>query len=107
MARNREICRLTTLSAEGLGLLAIDFFAACGTAISSASSKIICRQKIELTQSRPKLCNYCSKNDFINNKQLTPASWSSGNAFVSGAGGLRFKSQAGQIGHSVANSSPH
>ena len=32
--------------------------------------------------------------------------WSSGNAFVSGAGGLRFKSQAGQIGHSVANGSP-
>ena len=30
------------------------------------------------------------------------ASWSSGNAFVSGAGGLRFKSRAGQIGHSVA-----
>ena len=35
-----------------------------------------------------------------------PASWSSGNAFVSGAGGLRFKSRAGQIGHSVADSSP-
>ena len=31
------------------------------------------------------------------------ASWSSGNAFVSGAGGLRFKSRAGQIEHSVAN----
>ena len=28
------------------------------------------------------------------------------NAFVSGARGLRFKSRAGQIGHSVANSSP-
>ena len=26
-----------------------------------------------------------------------PASWSSGNAFVPGAKGLRFKSQAGQI----------
>ena len=34
------------------------------------------------------------------------ASWSSGNAFVSGAGGLRFKSRAGQIGHSVADGSP-
>ena len=34
------------------------------------------------------------------------ASWSSGNAFVSGAGGLRFKSRAGQIGHSVSNGSP-
>ena len=32
-------------------------------------------------------------------------SWSSGNAFVSGAEGLRFKSRAGQIGHSVANGS--
>ena len=28
------------------------------------------------------------------------------NVFVSGAGGLRFKSRAGQIGHSVANGSP-
>ena len=37
---------------------------------------------------------------------ITPASWSSGNAFVSGAGGLRFKSRAGQIKHSVANGSP-
>ena len=35
-----------------------------------------------------------------------PASLSSGNTFVSGAGGLRFKSRAGQIGHSVANGSP-
>ena len=34
------------------------------------------------------------------------ASWSSGNAFVSGAGGLRFKSRAGQIGRSVAIGSP-
>ena len=32
--------------------------------------------------------------------------WSSGCAFVSGAGGLRFKSLAGQIGHSLANGSP-
>ena len=31
-----------------------------------------------------------------------PACWSSGNAFISGAGGLRFKPQAGQIGQSVA-----
>ena len=36
----------------------------------------------------------------------SPASWSSGNAFVSGAGGPRFKFRAGQIGHSVANGSP-
>ena len=55
VARNREICQLTTLSAEGLGLLATDFFAACGIAISSASIEDICWQKIELTQSRPKL----------------------------------------------------
>ena len=34
------------------------------------------------------------------------ASQSSGNAFVSGAGGLRLKSRAGQSGHSVANGSP-
>ena len=33
------------------------------------------------------------------------ASWSSGNAFVSWAGGLRSKSRAGQIGHSVAKGS--
>ena len=65
VARNREICRLTILSAEGLGLLAIEFFAACSTAILSASSRDvldipgfveeICWQKIELTQSWPKL----------------------------------------------------
>ena len=30
----------------------------------------------------------------------------SGNAFISGAGGLWFKSRAAQIGHSVANCSP-
>ena len=30
----------------------------------------------------------------------------SGNAFVSGAGGLRFKSRVGQVGHSVAYGSP-
>ena len=35
----------------------------------------------------------------------TPVGWSSGNAFVSGAGDLRFKSWACQIGHSVANGS--
>ena len=33
-------------------------------------------------------------------------SWSSSNAFVSGAGGLRFKSRAGQITHNVVNGSP-
>ena len=36
---------------------------------------------------------------------LTSASWSSGNAFDPGAEGLRFKSRAGQIEHSVANGS--
>ena len=34
------------------------------------------------------------------------AGWSSDNAFVSEAGGLRFKSRAGQIGHSAAYGSP-
>ena len=38
--------------------------------------------------------------------QIYDQSWSSGNAFVSEAGGLRFKSRAGQIEHSVANGSP-
>ena len=33
-------------------------------------------------------------------------SWSSGNKFVFGAGGLRFKSRACQIEHNVANGSP-
>ena len=37
---------------------------------------------------------------------LESTSWSSGNAFVSGAGGLRFKSRASQIKHSVVNRSP-
>ena len=33
-------------------------------------------------------------------------SWSSANAFLSGAEGQKFKSRAGQIEHSVANGSP-
>ena len=37
---------------------------------------------------------------------IASASWSSGNVFVSGAGGQRFKSRAVQIGHSVVNDSP-
>ena len=37
---------------------------------------------------------------------LQPASWSSGNAFVSGAEGGRLKYRAVQIRLSVANSSP-
>ena len=37
--------------------------------------------------------------------RAAPVSWSSGNAFVSGAGDLGFKPRAGQIGHSVANGS--
>ena len=32
--------------------------------------------------------------------------WSSGNAFVSGAGGLSFKFRTGQVGHRVAIASP-
>ena len=47
----------------------------------------------------PKFIDYMSK-------KMKLASWSSGNAFVSGAGGLRFKSTTGQIEQSVANSSP-
>ena len=37
---------------------------------------------------------------------ILPPSWSSGTAFVSGARDLRLKSQAGQIGYSVAYGSP-
>ena len=44
----------------------------------------------------------------VNNKLLSVrlSGWSSGNVFVSGTGGLRFKSRAGQIRHSVANGLP-
>ena len=38
--------------------------------------------------------------------QILTICWSSGNAFVSGVGGLWFKSRVRQIGHSVANGSP-
>ena len=38
--------------------------------------------------------------------QILAFCWLSGNAFIFGAGGLRFKSWAGQIEHSVANGSP-
>ena len=40
------------------------------------------------------------------NFDVEPARWSSGNAFVSGAGDLRFKSRAGQIRQWVSNGSP-
>ena len=50
--------------------------------------------------------NYSITKSFKNYYLIyKPASWSSGNAFVSEAGGLRFKSQTGQIGQSVANGS--
>ena len=39
-------------------------------------------------------------------KAKLPASWLSGNAFVSGAWGPRLRSRAGQIGASVDNGSP-
>ena len=42
----------------------------------------------------------------MNVKKIIPASWSSGNAFVSGARGPKFKSRAGQFGHSVVDGSP-
>ena len=38
--------------------------------------------------------------------EISLASWLSVNAFVSGAEDLRFKSQAGQIEHIVANGLP-
>ena len=46
----------------------------------------------------------CRKN--IINDLVRSASWSSGHAFVSGAGGPWFKSRAAQIGQSVANALP-
>ena len=49
------------------------------------------------------LNHFSSKYAFAFN-QLYP--WSSVDAFVSGAGGLKFKSRIGQIGHSVADSLP-
>ena len=47
--------------------------------------------------------NHCN---YILNICPVLASWSSCNAFIFVAEGLRFKSWAGQIKHSVANSSP-
>ena len=46
---------------------------------------------------RPHICSFTLR---------LQTSWSSGNHFASKAGGLRFKSWAGQIRRSVANSSP-
>ena len=37
---------------------------------------------------------------------MKPASWSRGNAFVFRAGGVRYKSWVGQIGHNVAYGLP-
>ena len=42
----------------------------------------------------------------FNLDNLRPANWLGGNAFVSVAGVLRFKSRAGQIKHSAADGSP-
>ena len=33
-------------------------------------------------------------------------SWATGNEYASGTGGLKFKSRAGRIGHSVVNGLP-
>ena len=67
------------------------------------------RSKIVLFQ--PRLfffvINFIKTKSFYNQLDFSElASWSSGNALISGAGGLRFKSWTGQIGHSVANGSP-
>ena len=48
----------------------------------------------------------CNKFLFFKSQAEKPASWSSGHAFVSEAGDLRFKSRTGQIEHSVAKGSP-
>ena len=52
------------------------------------------------------LCGTLSKINVKTRQFVVPASWSSGNAFVSGAGGPRFKCRVGQIGRSVANGLP-
>ena len=49
---------------------------------------------------------YAFLNKFWKWTSLIPASWSSGNVFVSGAGSMRFQSQASQIGHSASNGLP-
>ena len=48
----------------------------------------------------PKYIEYSMLKTKLNKYCMVPASWSSGNKFV--AGGLRFKSRVGQIGHRVA-----
>ena len=55
---------------------------------------------------RPREIIFACANFEKKNYAEKPASWSSGNAFVSEEGGLRFKSRDGQIRHSVANGSP-
>ena len=47
-----------------------------------------------------------AKQIYYDNTEKKPASRSSSDAFVFGAGGLRFKSRASQIGSCVANCSP-
>ena len=50
------------------------------------------------------LCCRCHRK--MTQETMQPASWLSGNAFVSGVEGLSLKSRAGQIGYSVANGLP-
>ena len=53
------------------------------------------------------ILKFCTTNQLFNyDFCVALGKRSNGNAFVSGAGGQRFKSRASQIGHSVANGSP-
>ena len=90
----------------------------CYKQIKSSSVGLIVRHQLKrvVFQRNPSLhyCYWAMQNVavVINfealklNRIWTVSCWSRGNAFVSGAGGLRFKSRAGQIGQSAANGSP-
>ena len=54
---------------------------------------------------KPKSILFLFFSLFLKNN-FSPATWESGNAFLSGAWGLRFKSRASQIKHIVAIGSP-
>ena len=60
--------------------------------------------EINFTSINRHLYNHVYEERHGLNESCKESIWSRGNAFVSGAEGLRFKSMAGQIGHLVANS---
>ena len=99
LRRQKVDCRRVGTNWESLTAQRLSIIATSrkrSTLVVRSTPAAVFTQSRTLVDYRPFRC----RRQFIG---LWPASWSSGNTFFSGAGGLRFKSRASQIGHSVAN----